>query len=86
MAFGRERKTFASSDGAQIEQEIVESGAGIEVTVHEARPESGADIGRGKNTVDVPLDADGDLDGSGLSVLVAFSTDDGTLAVAHPVD
>ena len=32
MNFGRERKTFASSDGARIEQEIVESGAGIEAT------------------------------------------------------
>jgi TldD protein len=29
---GRERKTFASSEGARIEQEIVESGAGIEAT------------------------------------------------------
>ena len=32
MTFGRERKTFASSHGARIEQEIVESGAGIEAT------------------------------------------------------
>jgi TldD protein len=32
MSFGRERKTFASSQGAHIEQEIVESGAGIEAT------------------------------------------------------
>ncbi|MEP7041099.1 MAG: TldD/PmbA family protein [Chloroflexota bacterium] len=30
MEFGRERKTFASSEGARIEQEIVDSGAGIE--------------------------------------------------------
>ena len=30
MEFGRERKTFASTEGARIEQEIVESGAGIE--------------------------------------------------------
>ncbi len=29
---GRERKTFASSEGARIEQEIIESGAGIEAT------------------------------------------------------
>jgi TldD protein len=29
---GRERKTFASSTGARIEQEIVEAGAGIEAT------------------------------------------------------
>jgi TldD protein len=29
---GRERKTFASTEGARIEQEIVESGAGIEAT------------------------------------------------------
>ncbi|HEX5396945.1 MAG TPA: TldD/PmbA family protein [Candidatus Limnocylindria bacterium] len=29
---GRERKTFASSEGAHIEQEIVECGAGIEAT------------------------------------------------------
>jgi TldD protein len=32
MSCGRERKTFASTEGARIEQEIVESGAGIEVT------------------------------------------------------
>jgi TldD protein len=32
MYFGRERKTFASSDGAHIGQEIVEAGAGIEAT------------------------------------------------------
>jgi TldD protein len=32
MSAGRERKTFASSQGARIEQEIVEAGAGIEVT------------------------------------------------------
>jgi TldD protein len=32
MAVGRERKTFASSAGARIEQEIVEAGAGIEAT------------------------------------------------------
>ncbi len=32
MRFGRERKTFASSEGARIEQEIIESGAGIEAT------------------------------------------------------
>jgi TldD protein len=32
MSAGRERKTFASSEGARIEQEIVEAGAGIEVT------------------------------------------------------
>jgi TldD protein len=30
MEFGREQKTFASTEGAQIEQEIVSSGAGIE--------------------------------------------------------
>jgi TldD protein len=30
MEFGRERKTFASTEGARIEQEIVDSGAGIE--------------------------------------------------------
>ena len=29
---GRERKTFASTEGARIEQEIVESGAGIDAT------------------------------------------------------
>jgi TldD protein len=29
---GRERKTFASSQGARIEQEIIEAGAGIEAT------------------------------------------------------
>ncbi|HET7636853.1 MAG TPA: TldD/PmbA family protein [Candidatus Limnocylindria bacterium] len=29
---GRERKTFASSEGARVEQEIVEAGAGIEAT------------------------------------------------------
>jgi TldD protein len=29
---GRERKTFASSEGSRVEQEIVESGAGIEAT------------------------------------------------------
>ncbi|HET7686728.1 MAG TPA: TldD/PmbA family protein [Candidatus Limnocylindria bacterium] len=29
---GRERKTFASTEGARIEQEIVEAGAGIEAT------------------------------------------------------
>ena len=32
MSGGRERKTFASSAGAWIDQEIVESGAGIEAT------------------------------------------------------
>ncbi|HET7646784.1 MAG TPA: TldD/PmbA family protein [Candidatus Limnocylindria bacterium] len=32
MVAGRERKTFASSAGAHIEQEIVEAGAGIEAT------------------------------------------------------
>jgi TldD protein len=32
MSFDRERKTFASSEGSRIEQEIVESGAGIEAT------------------------------------------------------
>ncbi len=32
MNFGRERKMFASSEGARIEQEIVEAGAGIEAT------------------------------------------------------
>jgi len=32
MSAGRERKTFASSAGAWIEQEIVESGGGIEAT------------------------------------------------------
>ncbi|MDQ2941156.1 MAG: TldD/PmbA family protein [Chloroflexota bacterium] len=32
MAFDRERKTFASSDGSRIEQQIIESGAGIEAT------------------------------------------------------
>jgi len=32
MVAGRERKTFASLDGAWIEQEIVEAGGGIEVT------------------------------------------------------
>jgi TldD protein len=32
MSAGRELKTFASSEGARIEQEIVEAGAGIEVT------------------------------------------------------
>jgi TldD protein len=32
ISTGRERKTFASSQGARIEQEIVEAGAGIEVT------------------------------------------------------
>jgi TldD protein len=32
MSAGRERKTFGSSEGARIEQEIVEAGAGIEVT------------------------------------------------------
>jgi TldD protein len=30
MEFGRERKTFASTEGARIEQEILDSGAGIE--------------------------------------------------------
>jgi TldD protein len=30
MEFARERKTFASTEGARIEQEIVDSGAGIE--------------------------------------------------------
>jgi TldD protein len=30
MEFGRERKTFASTEGAHVEQEIVDSGAGIE--------------------------------------------------------
>lgn len=30
MQFGREHKTFASTEGARIEQEIVDSGAGIE--------------------------------------------------------
>ena len=30
MEFGREQKTFASTEGARIEQEIVDSGAGIE--------------------------------------------------------
>ena len=30
MEFGREQKTFASTEGARIEQEIVSSGAGIE--------------------------------------------------------
>jgi TldD protein len=30
MEFGREHKTFASTEGARIEQEIVDSGAGIE--------------------------------------------------------
>ena len=29
---GRERKTFASSEGARIEQELIEAGAGIEAT------------------------------------------------------
>jgi TldD protein len=32
LTSGRERKTFASSAGARIEQEIVEAGAGIEAT------------------------------------------------------
>jgi TldD protein len=32
MMAGRERKTFASTQGARIEQEIVEAGAGIEAT------------------------------------------------------
>lgn len=32
MSFGRERKTFASTEGSHIEQEIVEAGAGIEAT------------------------------------------------------
>ena len=32
LSAGRERKTFASSGGARIEQEIVEAGAGIEAT------------------------------------------------------
>lgn len=32
MTFGRERKTFASSTGSRIEQEIIESGGGIEAT------------------------------------------------------
>ncbi|MGH2356704.1 MAG: TldD/PmbA family protein, partial [Candidatus Limnocylindria bacterium] len=32
MVAGRERKTFASSTGARIEQEITEAGAGIEAT------------------------------------------------------
>ncbi|HET6380146.1 MAG TPA: TldD/PmbA family protein [candidate division Zixibacteria bacterium] len=32
----RERKTFASSDGARVEQEIVEAGAGIEATATNA--------------------------------------------------
>jgi len=32
MSFERERKTFASSEGSRIEQEIIESGAGIEAT------------------------------------------------------
>ncbi len=32
MSFGRERKTFASSEGARIEQEIIESGGGMEAT------------------------------------------------------
>ena len=32
LSSGRERKTFASSAGARIEQEIVEAGAGIEAT------------------------------------------------------
>jgi TldD protein len=30
MEFGRERKTFASSEGARIEQDLITSGAGIE--------------------------------------------------------
>jgi TldD protein len=32
MEFGRERKTFASTEGARIEQELLTSGAGIEAT------------------------------------------------------
>ena len=32
MEVGRERKTFASSEGARIEQELIEAGAGIEAT------------------------------------------------------
>jgi len=32
LSFGRERKTFASSAGSRIEQEIVEAGGGIEAT------------------------------------------------------
>ncbi len=32
MEWSRERKTFASTEGAHVEQEIVESGAGIEAT------------------------------------------------------
>jgi TldD protein len=32
MQFGRERKTFASTEGARIEQELLTSGAGIEAT------------------------------------------------------
>ncbi|HET9878492.1 MAG TPA: TldD/PmbA family protein [Candidatus Limnocylindria bacterium] len=34
---GRERKTFASSEGARIEQEIVECGAGIDATAFNAQ-------------------------------------------------
>ena len=34
MEFGRERKTFASTEGARIEQEIVDSGAGIEAMAY----------------------------------------------------
>lgn len=38
---GRERKTFASSQGARIQQEIVEAGAGIEATaVNESESQS----------------------------------------------
>jgi TldD protein len=33
---GRERKTFASSQGARVEQEIIEAGAGIEATAFNA--------------------------------------------------
>jgi TldD protein len=36
MEFGRERKTFASTEGARIEQEIVGSGAGIEAMAYDA--------------------------------------------------
>ncbi|WP_166348286.1 sugar-binding protein [Phytoactinopolyspora limicola] len=43
---------------------------------------SGADVARGKSTVEVPLSDAGDAD---LAVLVAFITDDGTLAAAHEV-
>jgi hypothetical protein len=43
---------------------------------------SGADVSRGRTTLDVPLDSGGEGD---LEVLVAFMTDDGTLAGSRAV-